>query len=411
MLRALVSAAVWVAAIAALPLAVAAPGQPVQAALSQVLREQAVDARLQQLWNLGAQLPESAIPAMLKEAAGLKELRERMVLEQSALQHWGQLDPAAALAYVVRLPESQFKANTLRSIIASFAKSASRRAAAAAAGLPAGRSRSVAIDTVARAWAATDARAAWEWADQLPEGDAKRSAMDGVLYVWVHTDPEAASGEVARHRPGKTREDLSGDVAFYWAARDLQGAIRWATHLPEGTDKNAALASLAESWANRDPRRAAAFVLRLPPGAARVHAGAQVAWSWSKQEPRLAADWAWRCGDEGIRSRGIEKVLEIWAAVEPASARRWVAHLPAGPDGDQAIREFASDAAPWTPALAIRTAMRIEDEAMRLETIGELLPHWLQVDAPSAESWLRRSKLPEAMKAHWLSLASTASTR
>src|SRR5215831_2027906 len=89
--------------------------------LQHALREPQIDRRLQLLSDVGANLSLAEIPDALKAADSLKELRERMVLRQTALVRWGELSPADAFVHIAKLPESQWKANTLREAAARFA--------------------------------------------------------------------------------------------------------------------------------------------------------------------------------------------------------------------------------------------------------------------------------------------------
>ncbi len=368
----------------------------VQTVVAQALREPQVDKRLQRLSELSASLSLSEIPEALKAADGLDELRDCIVLKQTALGRWGELSPADAFAYLVRFPESQWKANTLRDIAAKFAAQDIDHAAAAAAAMSAGASRNDTITLVANVWAQANVAAALAWAEKLQPGFAKASALDAIRYVWVHSDPVAASSHVEKLPGGTTRNNLVANIAFEWTARDQPAALRWANHLPEGPDKDTALSNVAESWANRDPQAAAVFALKLSSGKLRAQAGAMVAARWARQHPRAAADWVWNCGDTGIQQRGLKEVFGIWAGVNPSECAEWLEHLSPGANRDRAVRAFVSATTVWTPDLATRDSLLIENELLRTDALNESFPRCMEVARNAAAVWLSHVTMSES---------------
>jgi hypothetical protein len=378
-----------------------APVARVSGAVQRALRETQVDKRLELLSDLGTSLSLAEIPEALTAAESLKELRERIVLKQTTLNRWAELAPAEAFAQIAKLPESQWKANTLREAAAKFARKDPERAAAAAARMNAGASRNDALALIANVWAHTNVNAALAWAEKLPDGSAKESALDAVRYVWVHSDPVAAASHVQKLPRGQTKNNLVANVAHEWAARDPAAAIEWARRLPEAMDSETALVSAAESWANQDPKAAAAFALKLTPEELRAQAGAMVASRWARQDPRQAADWAWESNHAEIRQRGLKEVLELWSGVDPAECSKWLEHLPPGPPRDQAIRDFAALVTLWAPDLAARDALLIGNEVTREDVLNESLPRWLEVDPAAATNWLNDAALPGPLKERW----------
>src|SRR5262249_18484681 len=153
--------------------------------IERALHETDLDKRLQQLADVGAKLSSAEIPAALKAADRMKELREQMVLKQTALSRWSELSPEDAFTWIARLPESQLKANSLRDAAARLAGKNPERAAAAATRMNPGVSRNDTITLIANIWANTNANNALAWAEKLPAGAARESALDAVRYVWV----------------------------------------------------------------------------------------------------------------------------------------------------------------------------------------------------------------------------------
>jgi hypothetical protein len=380
---------------------------PITVALTHALHEPDLDKRLEQIADVGAKLALAEIPDALKAADSLKELREQMVLKQSALSRWSELSPEDAFAWIARLPESQLKANALREAAARFAAKNPERAAAAATGMNAGVSRNDTITLVANAWANADASSALAWAEKLPAGAAKESALDAIRYVWVRTDPIAASTHIEKLPQSRTKNNLIAGVAHAWAARDHTAAIDWAERLADVSDSETALVNIAESWANRDPQAAAAFALKLPTSESRSQAGAMVASRWARQNPRLAADWTWSTGDAEIRNRGLSEVFEIWAGADPDECGRWLEKLPSGPDRDQAIQAFITTAVMWAPDVASRIALLIENDSTRRDALDQSVPRWMEVDENAAMRWLSAAKIPDGIKARWRKTEST----
>ena len=126
------------------------------------------DQRLAALAEAGKFLDLPEIAEAIKFAKGLPVLRERITLMESVLNRWGDLAPADAFAYVVDLPESVSKVQTLHRITVAFARSDHVRAARTVARMKAGRSRNDAVEIVAEIWAGSDAEAATAWVRSLP---------------------------------------------------------------------------------------------------------------------------------------------------------------------------------------------------------------------------------------------------
>ena len=158
--------------------------------------EKKIDDRLHALAGVGKSLALQEISAAFTVAEGLKQLRERIALTESALERWGELAPAEAFTHVAAMPEGYTKVEAIRRVSASYAGTNGPAAAAALMKMKPGRGRNEAVPIIAETWARNDVDAALKWARQLPEGILKETALRNIYFVWVHSDPVAASATV-----------------------------------------------------------------------------------------------------------------------------------------------------------------------------------------------------------------------
>jgi hypothetical protein len=374
--------------------------------VAQAAEEKNLDRRLQQLEKLAAGLAVGEIASALDCVGSLRELRERVVLQRAVLMRWCELEPEPAFSHIAALPESQLKVNTLREAAARFARANPAGAADAAVSLPSSVSRNDAITAIADAWAHIDASAAFAWTEKILPRRLREEAQFAIGYAWAHADPIAASANIEKLRPSETRNNILAQVAYGWAVRDPQAALKWAATLQDW-DRRAAIVNIAEAWANDNPEAAGEFVQNLAADETRTSAAALVAARWAKQDPRAAGEWAWNRPDMETRRRALEGVLHLWVEVHPAECARWLERLSSGADRDYAVRTFISAAGGIAPDVAVRAALWIQDETLRVEAANEALSRWVNVDPHAALNWVLDSALPEPVKMEWLQNVST----
>ena len=366
--------------------------------LDQVLAEKPTEKELQALAELGANLSAPAIPKALVLGSQFKCLRERVVFQQSIFKHWSELEPEAALAYIIKLPEGHIKAEAIRTAAMKLAQKNPETAAASLSQAPAGRSFNEAVVTVAGCWARTNAVKALAWIDGLPDNFNQEQARNAIRFIWVHSDPVAAAPHVEKMPPGGVKNALLENIGREWAAQDLQAALQWATHLTESFDRDIALSSVVEFWSDTEPAAAGDYALALA-GELRQRAAKAVAGRWATQDPKAALVWAMKTASPEIERSAAEQAMRLWAAMSPADAEQWVETLADSPERDMILQSFVAAVNSWAPDCGANAALRIANEAAREQQLQVCLHQWREINPRAAKQWLQQAKLPDDLKA------------
>ena len=381
---------------------IASPSRDVQAKLEKALEEKKIDDRLGALVEAGKSLSISDISQALISANDLKELRNRVVLTETILTRWGELDPGDAFEHISNLPEGATKVQALRGVIPSYAGKDIRALAAAALRMKPGRARTETVQLVAEEWTRRDVKAALEWVNALPEGFPKEGALRNAYFVWVHLDPAGIASIVQNLPAGTVKNALIINVAGDWAAKDAASAIKWAEGLPEEEDKQVALATVAESWADSEPLAAGEFARKLAPEHLRQRAVLAALERWATQDPRQAISWIAGMKDVALQQQGVARILNVFVPVASEEAGRCVEQLAVGPVRESAIETYVEAVRIWNPGAGVRMAMKAADPSVRERLAHPGFVTWLSWDPESARQWLKEAGLAEAVKQQWL---------
>jgi hypothetical protein len=406
-LGALMSAVLWIAVVAVVLLQVSSAqsetvvGERLTRRVEAALAEAIPAKRMENLAQLAKELRAPEIPRALAVADRLPELREQAVLREAALSRWAMLSPADAFRYISVLPESRGKLDAVRVAAVAFAKASPQRAAAAALAMFPGPARNDAIALTAEEWARVDLPSALRWAQSLPSGAAKAAALYNIRFIWVHADPVSASAHVESLHSDEIKNALIANVAGEWAAIDRAAAIRWADRLADGAEKDTAFANIAESWSDYEPQSAASFALGLPEQY-RARAIMAVLARWAMQQPQHSLSWAIEHLSTPLQEHGFLEIFRVWTAVEPLPAARAVEALPFGVVREAAIVAYIEAVQESSPEAAARLALELSDPDVRLTHVEQCVRQWMQIDAMSAERWLRSAAVDEAVKDRWV---------
>lgn len=144
---------------------------------------------------------------------------------------------------------------------------------------------------VAESWATVDPAAALAWINKQPNTAIKERQMDGVMTAWVKTDLPAAAEYARTHLDGSIKSGgYVALAANEYAANDPNAALAYIRTLPEGSAKQFAQSMAAIKWAYNDPAAAARWVNSLPAADQAEAAGGVVA-MWATQDPQAAGNW------------------------------------------------------------------------------------------------------------------------
>ena len=213
-----------------------------------------------------------------------------------ASRAWGQLDAAAALAWVETLPVSDPRHD--QALQGAWEGWTERDPASAGMTLrqqlsAAGNRPPVELaGTVGKQWAQLDPTAAADWAMSLSDG-ARRSALAQVALIWTQTD--------------------------------TPGAARWAAVLPASESRGAIWREIVDGWADNDPEAAGTWLGGLPLG--RDHDAAVAAYipKIEPTAPEKALAWAATVSNPDVRAEQVQRVLGTWEQRDSGAARNWAA--------------------------------------------------------------------------------------
>lgn len=185
--------------------------------------------------------PAAAVRLALGWTPGLM----RTELLGAVTRHWAEADLAAALAWLISLPDAD-----------------DRRVTAAAT----------------TAWLAqSDPASALELGQWLGVG-SNDGRLEHIVQLWTEEYPAEAIGWVTRQPAHRTRDLLLARVAHVRAQQaPLEAARVVLDHLPAGPGQDEALLTVVRHWAARDIGSAAAWVAGFPAGPLQMHAAAEIA--------------------------------------------------------------------------------------------------------------------------------------
>ena len=187
----------------------------------------------------------------------------------AACARWAEVDPDAALQFVLANKQASFRAAAIGSIMAGIAKNdpALARAKFASINDPALRRTAQWTLLSALALASPD-----EWVAAVKADPAlvRQYVGSGSFAAeWAMDDPAAAAKRVMQMPPDMQKGGLVA-IAKVWAGKDSAAATAWAQALTNPQQRNQALAAIAGGIAAQDPDAALASLAALTPAARRA---------------------------------------------------------------------------------------------------------------------------------------------
>lgn len=286
------------------------------------------------------------------------------------LSQWHRNDPAAAAAWLDRLPDAAARADLIERLVPTAGSDATQAQSYLdlAVHLPPGPARDDRIATWVAAWAQTDPAAASAWLETREKTDPTLAvAADRVegrlVAALAATDPAAA---LARFQdlPTAARNAAAPDIARAWAKTDPAAATRWlAEQLPQ-------LASYPQrpsevSWAVMQGEVSGNPYTNSPDATAQLSAFSHSVFQWSRREPLAALRWAEALTDPLQKRTALGAVTERY--------------------GQQG---YGLDVPRIDPQAQAELITQIQDPALRINYLSSHLRKWLRADEKQALTWL-----------------------
>jgi hypothetical protein len=253
-------------------------------------------------------------------------------------------------------------------------------------------------------WAQMDPASAAGWLSESDDGRFKGWAGRLVMEDWAQRDPLAATAMAETLgktiKEGENNPWLSGVIRGL-AENDPRSAGVLTQKLSYGEERGDAVEQVVDSFFTSDPGGDAAreWAESLPDTDPRLKAGvtARVADALAKSSPEKAAEWVADL-PEGSRSRAMASVAGRWASKDPNAAGTWLDSIPASPERNEAVVNFAWTVRREDPEAAMIWAGTITEEEQRNETTYRLAREWVREDPESAKAWVGQSALPENLR-------------
>lgn len=318
---------------------------------------------------LSAAEVEVALDAIRRWPAGPR----RAAAESMLVRRWGQLDPAAALAWVANLAEPMRRHELRRQTILGWA---SVRPAEALAYVEAN-------------------------ADGAPTAHRLRDVFEGAM----HADTDTTLRFAQQLDLTRFRNEAS---ALIWTVfgRDPVATLAFVEALPDSDLRRLATDRVIDHWARYDPASARIWMERMVAPDQRLSAQIELGESWARLDPVSAVNWFLDLPPEEQNSRILDRILYRWMQYDPDACSQWLQVQPPSPLLDRVRAERAVAMTRRNVEEALVWARQIMDERRRTATEEQIIWDWYRRDRAAAVDYaLHRSNLPETTRQRLLERA------
>jgi hypothetical protein len=187
----------------------------------------------------------------------------------AACARWAEIDPDAALQFVLSNKHASFRATAISSIMTGIARHDPALALTKLAAIGDPTLRRSAQSSVMHALAAASPD---EWVAAVKADPSLARQYGGAASFaaeWAMEDPVAAARRVMQ-LPADMQKNGLVAIARVWAGKDSSAATTWAQALTDPQQRNQALAAIAGGIAAQDPDSALASLTSMTPAARRA---------------------------------------------------------------------------------------------------------------------------------------------
>jgi hypothetical protein len=303
------------------------------------------------------------------------------------MYRWGELDPQAAIAWVLKSAEPNKKELCAEQIFDAF----SARDPAAALSVwtqfhgqiganfaptitqatPFGVQRSGAnsasatdflLNKIFENYAQENPQAALAALQGLPLGQQSSALFNSVFTAWSQQNPAAAAAAASNMAPSAARDDSLAVIASNWAQQDSSAALAWAQTLPPGSIQYGAVAAVIQVVGQNDPAQAANYAMQLPNYAMQLPNGAN-------------------------RAELVTTILNNWLQSDPAQVLDWAGNNLTGTNYEAVALPALKEESKTNPAAAAAFVMQNNDANITNQAISSIAQNWTQQNPQAALSW------------------------
>jgi hypothetical protein len=248
------------------------------------------------------------------------------------------------------------------------------------------------------------------WVMSIPD-DAPQALRIALILGLVEGWPASQEGfagisELIQSVPSGFERDRAVRVLVTGLVRDgqLEETMRWAESIPLDAPSNfraLAFRKIADAAGEDTPMVVSDWLdghreFRYGQAGIRILARA-----WARRDPEAALEWALAQPDDRGRFLAIKFAFQQYYDDEPERAGAWLAARPDTDPLDTARMTYALSHTYVDSEEAADEALKIENEAVRDDTLNKVMKHWFRVDSGAARAWMDASGLPES---YWDSL-------
>ncbi len=343
---------------------------------------------------------QALAPGAWNNGAGFEQLRD-------SIRAWTLQDPAAALAWLAKQPRAN-RSDADR-WVARLAETPDemRTLAGIVAATPGFPQQAETLGELIFNWGTTPGRSAeaLAWLAEHSDANLRVDTLLSITGQHPSGHPELALPLVLSLPPSQRRSESLGILLTAWNKTDSAAALEWMRAQADDPGVAAASASLQAMQladiARAEPATALAEWATLSDRRARIAAINPIAQAWGKTDPAAALRWQ----TEQNAALGLTGsmpavgLLAAWAKQEPEPALRWTeTYLANGSvEKNPWLAQQMLDAlgSARNPAAARASTAdlysKIQDPALRVETLTRHVRDWLAKDPAAARAWVEAS--------------------
>lgn len=363
-----------------------------------------------------------------RRCEAFEQAGDRAAAAQGLLERWVQVDPAAAAAFALSVPDNRVCDTGVFQAMVAAGESGSAAFMAVFRVLPKERQGAVwiGLNVLAQSQPATARQLLDELVSEnefamrgsyerflgssLAQVDPTRTAewMDGwsskmkeavgpavrqgFIQTWVQSDPAAAvawAAERSQYSSAARSDELL--LAFRgWIGEDPPAATAWAEALSPGAVRERAQQALADNFIGSGDFASA--IRSYTAGADRDTSGLlaeRLASAFATRDVSAAAEWSLSLAAGAARFRAIKSVSNELLVKDPGAAMAWFGQLAAAPDRDAGASALAAQTIYADPGAAIEWVAQIDDPKARADAAEAVFRTWTWTDPQGARTWLR----------------------
>ena len=289
---------------------------------------------------------------------------------QAVLAQWAATDPAAALAYALKLE-----------------------------GLRAG---TAAVGNILAQWARSDPAAAFKWFNSnfADNPQVLKGAAGALFAKMAEVNPVLAMDNAWQLLdPGLRGAAVQAVVSQMMAAGQKDQLLQYFNAMSDTSAQGVLARAMVDQWATYYPEMTAEWIAGLRDPSVRNAAAMALIAKWGGDNPARAAAWISDLPRDGNWSDEVSRMVKVWSRDAPDEAASWLLSLsPPAAQLDPAVRQLVHTVMNANPEGAMVWANAISATDQRHRLMQEVGYIWMRRDPVQAANYIMSSDMPDWMK-------------